>query len=196
MVIIEGMDGSGKSTLFGRIAQSLQGDLRFKDVLMYLSGGIPQSEDEVLIRLRDESQRIPITQVISDRSEFMSQFVYGGLNSKERLIDLSSLKDSFSFHHTFFIYCDCTDNSNYLERWRANVGAKYFDGQLWQTQKQFDEIHQRYKDIITFGLRPKWIYNYEKSDTFALIDLVKRYLLGEMVRTIASGGRGQSSQNV
>ena len=103
MVIIEGMDGSGKSTLFGRIAQSLQGDLRFKDVLMYLSGGIPQSEDEVLIRLRDESQRIPITQVISDRSEFMSQFVYGGLNSKERLIDLSSLKDSFSFH---LVYCN------------------------------------------------------------------------------------------
>lgn len=186
MIIIEGMDGAGKTTLFTQIARHLNtlADPLYRKTQMLPSIGIPVDDNELFTRMLEEQRNADTRTAISDRCEIISDFVYGGINRARRLIALDMVTQFGLDKKPFFIFCDPTheapeNHDSFRKMWVERVAQKYPPHSPMNEADAFDNIYQRYSDVITFGLKPDLVYNWSRQNAVDLndvLDHVKHYL--------------------
>jgi len=158
-IIIEGLDGSGKSTL----ARMLELELK---AVCSNSHGVPKSDEDVIERTLNELKNIKYQKkYLRDRSQIISQFVYGGINSGV-VFDKNFLIDKIMKMQGVLIFCDSVKEEDYKERLRTKHTLKYQDLMF----DKFAELHKRYIQVVCNWQGTVIQYNY-KEDSFE--DLIK-----------------------
>jgi adenylate kinase family enzyme len=93
MIILEGPDGSGKSTLGFKISEEI-------GLPIIHSGGPPKSEEELTLRViysQDNS--------LLDRHPYLSEIIYGTLNGRTPMITFDKTWLWLSNNKPLIIYC-------------------------------------------------------------------------------------------
>ena len=94
MIIVEGPDGGGKSTLVNRLSQEFQ-------VPVHHSGGPPKSEGDIISR---HSHMLENPRLIFDRAPAISDPIYGAILVRGSSLDAGDLLDLLALH-PLVIYC-------------------------------------------------------------------------------------------
>lgn len=159
MIIIEGVDNSGKSTLAMKLSQRLRIDL-YRD---------PKPEG---LSLANAHRRLRPIRAIHDRCYAISDYIYGSvLRDGPALGELHSdvILDLLTRNY-LIIYC-----RPHSEAILNNAGRDQMDGVLDNHQKLIDEYDNFMQNLRRFGACTVIDYNW-KSDSFdLLVEKVKKY---------------------
>jgi hypothetical protein len=186
MIILEGMDGTGKTTLFHEIARAIAGFEFRRQPIMLPSRGAPQNDEEIGTRLLEEQRYMNERFFVTDRSELISQFVYGGLNVDRRIVDISMLQKELNKQKHLYIYCAPFDphlSSEYVKNdfkafWLDRVKKKYFDSKPICKAEAFEKVLTRYDDVNRYALTPDIVYCWKGDEPF------KASTLGDLTRIL------------
>lgn len=114
LIILEGPDGSGKSTLIDRLAQDF-------DYPIYRSGGPKTAMEMIKVLAELEELALSDTIYLCDRTPWVSEIVYGYSLNREPVIPWPILKRYWKLPQKI-IYCYLEDSNHMLQK--MNVGYK------------------------------------------------------------------------
>lgn len=185
MIIIEGMDGSGKTTLFKQLSERIIRDSRFQDTFCLRGEGVPESTHEMCTRLNQERVDLRKHRILSDRSNFISDYVYGGYNTSTSLVlDLETIRRAFTDtpFRPMLIYCDPMADfptSALLSckaTWEANIRIKYFADSPMRTKMTFTKMRFLYTRVMCECIIPDITYNWRMHKLEDVWKWVELYL--------------------
>lgn len=117
MIILEGPNGTGKTTL----AKRLSSDLGFE---IHKFGKIPDTQDEFDLQV-EKSLSLINSPIIQDRCPMISEESYGNHNRGENFASVSRSLDTIVKSKPILIYTNGIPNSSYFE-YDRHVGLSYF----------------------------------------------------------------------
>jgi len=142
MIVIEGIDGSGKSTLACMLSEV------FIEYTLRKSLGVPINRIDALKRVMHELDSRNHNMIL-DRSQCISQWVYGSLNMKgKNEVGVSgNIIEFFTNKKPFFIYCTPPTEEEFVNRMKlkhpamlANVmcdNYHYIESKYYRLTKMF-----------------------------------------------------------
>lgn len=172
MIVVEGFDASGKSTLARRLAAEFGCEL-------YHTGGPTQSVDDVDRCLRRSLSRMQ-TRCVQDRVTHVSEAVYGAMRHPDRaalaLYRVGQLKAA-----RVVIYCRPDDDALLQAFMTAHVVQTHdTDEHLAYVRAQAETLIKLYDVVIELVRRHMpHVYTYDRfvaGDTDRIIDVATRFM--------------------
>jgi adenylate kinase family enzyme len=158
MIIIEGPDGSGKSTYIDKLS-------KYFNIPVAHSGGPQQSEIEITNRIEDQIED-PNKLVLRDRSPIISERIYGTLLDRNSIMKDDKVFNRYLYHllsfHPVIIYCRPPNEVLFN---MSNHQPGMFD-----TEEHFHEVNKRQKEIVAkydeiFNNIPHYKYDYTSTNS-------------------------------
>jgi hypothetical protein len=177
MIFIEGINGTGKTELYKKLY-----DKYGWTILFFGSRDVPESREHAEQRISVEKFNMKFEDMISYRSDIVSEYVYGEF-TWEPVVKMTEMVKTFQELKPFLILCK-TDKEDVGDQWQKRMSERYFGQVCDKITAQFDHIYQKYLDIESL-LKPNFIYDWrldylnESTEVFDALCLeIDKYLDG------------------
>lgn len=160
MIILEGPDNSGKSTLAAQLSKKIKWDVEHSQRLQRPMSSIAHST----IQLRNRP-------IIQDRVYALSEYVYSRALKREPDIDLKSVMLDFMARHYLVIFCR-PSNVAIL----ANNGREQMEGVVGNHMQIIREYDFLRNEMTRFSNSTVITYDYETMNPDMLIEKVQKYV--------------------
>lgn len=150
ILIIEGCDGSGKTTLFRNLRYYLNG--------VFLSSSGPPEDHQLYVETQWIAQVPSQTTLVLDRFRLISELVYGPILRERSRVDIDFVAQWIEAFQPRIIFCDPG-----LHIVKRNVSA---EKQLEGVHSNLDKIYGRYHELLPKLDCPKIHYNHQEIGGF------------------------------
>jgi hypothetical protein len=162
MIVIEGIDGSGKTTLSKRLAKDL-------NIHRFHFKGRPVDEREFKTRCMQSSINFQ-RPIIQDRTPFVSELMYGLLDGRDPYLSIETARFALSMGIPVMIYC--RPGSRFIHAPSENECQDYLNN----LRDNWDLILKNYDAFMvqSYALRYDWTAKNEKINYNSILDVCKR----------------------
>lgn len=164
-IIVEGPDGSGKSTLVAKLSKDF-------NLPIHHPGGPPLNKDEFLSRLNFYSQNKD--KFIFDRSPHISELIYPAATGRLGVIGKSVLYQLLGVLDPVIVYCR---RKNMRDMWESIDRAKKAHKSpehMAEVLSQFKNIVDGYDDLLDSAFKNVIRYDWAEKPYSELLKEVKK----------------------